>query len=251
MAEKVSAMIVARMKSERFPGKALASLCGKPIIAWVIQQAREIEDIDEVYVLTSGLDEDEILAETALKYGATNVWRGPEKNLFKRQVEAFKATETDIYVEMSGDTPIIQKPVSERMIAAAIKYPGYDHYSALHTHAQTFGEGVVSVRRYSWFEKVAAWYADHPDEFEARKEQYWNAENDFPNCFDFNVHITDISDIQIREKTPIKTSIDYEFELHMMEFVAGKVGYFPLSIDQYKQAYRDIGPIECTNRWWE
>jgi len=229
----------------------MASICGKPMIAWIIQQAWLIEGIDDVYVLTSGLEEDNPLGEAAIEYGATNAWRGPENDLLRRQVEAMEATKTDIFCEMSGDTPIVQLPIANRMLKAAREHPSHDAYSANHPQTHTFGEGTPAVRRRSWFEKVAGWYKDHPEEFVSRREQFWNAENDFPNCFKFDTHVSDISDIEIREKTPIKTSIDYEFELHMMEYVAGEVGHFPLTIDEYKDAYRQIGPIRGTKRWWD
>ena len=39
---KIIAIIPARYKSSRFPGKPLADVCGKPMIWWVYQQAMKV-----------------------------------------------------------------------------------------------------------------------------------------------------------------------------------------------------------------
>ena len=47
---KIIGVIPARYKSSRFPGKPLADICGKPMIWWVYQQCRKVEDFNAVYV---------------------------------------------------------------------------------------------------------------------------------------------------------------------------------------------------------
>ena len=49
---KIIAIIPARYKSSRFPGKPLADVCGKPMIWWVYQQAMKVHEFDKVYVAT-------------------------------------------------------------------------------------------------------------------------------------------------------------------------------------------------------
>ena len=49
---KIIGVIPARYKSSRFPGKPLADICGKPMIWWVYQQCKKVEDFDAVYVAT-------------------------------------------------------------------------------------------------------------------------------------------------------------------------------------------------------
>ena len=48
----IVAVIPARYKSTRFPGKPLADICGKPMIWWVYQQCLKVEDFSEVIVAT-------------------------------------------------------------------------------------------------------------------------------------------------------------------------------------------------------
>ena len=50
---KTVAIIQARMGSTRLPGKVLADLAGKPVLAWVVRAARAALGVDDVWVATS------------------------------------------------------------------------------------------------------------------------------------------------------------------------------------------------------
>ena len=45
---KIIAIIPARYKSSRFPGKPLADVCGKPMIWWVYQEALKVKEYADV-----------------------------------------------------------------------------------------------------------------------------------------------------------------------------------------------------------
>ena len=49
---KIVGVIPARWGSTRFPGKCLAPLCGKPLIQWVIERARQAKTVDKLIVAT-------------------------------------------------------------------------------------------------------------------------------------------------------------------------------------------------------
>jgi CMP-N-acetylneuraminic acid synthetase len=70
---KVIAIIFARGGSKGLPGKNVRPLCGKPMIAWAIEQARAVKRISRVIVST---DSEEIAA-VALRYGAETPFRRP------------------------------------------------------------------------------------------------------------------------------------------------------------------------------
>jgi N-acylneuraminate cytidylyltransferase/CMP-N,N'-diacetyllegionaminic acid synthase len=63
---KVLAVIPARSGSKGLPGKNIKELCGKPLVAWSVDAAKESKYIDKIVVST---DSDEI-AEIGKKYGA-------------------------------------------------------------------------------------------------------------------------------------------------------------------------------------
>ena len=64
MKKKIIGLIPARMGSSRFPGKPIVNICGKPMIYWVYNQARQVEELDEIYVVT----EDEVIAEKCKQF---------------------------------------------------------------------------------------------------------------------------------------------------------------------------------------
>lgn len=71
MARKTLAVIAARGGSKGIPHKNLLDLCGKPLIAWTVQQARAARGVDVVAVSS---DSDQILA-AAEAAGAVGVRR--------------------------------------------------------------------------------------------------------------------------------------------------------------------------------
>jgi len=64
--KKLLAIIPARGGSKGLPGKNIKELCGKPLIAWSIEQAKSCSYIDRIVVST----DDREIAYVAKKYGA-------------------------------------------------------------------------------------------------------------------------------------------------------------------------------------
>jgi len=69
----VIAIIPARAGSKGLPGKNIRPLCGKPLIAWSIEAARDSRHVDEVVVSTDGED----IARVAQQFGAAVPFRRP------------------------------------------------------------------------------------------------------------------------------------------------------------------------------
>ena len=67
------AFIFARGGSKGLPGKNVRPLCGKPMIAWAIEQAKAVKRIERVIVST----DDEEIAAVAREYGAETPFMRP------------------------------------------------------------------------------------------------------------------------------------------------------------------------------
>jgi CMP-N,N'-diacetyllegionaminic acid synthase len=67
----VIAIIPARGGSKGIPNKNIINFCGKPLIAWTIEQCIKAEDVNEVWVSS---DDDDIL-DIAKQYGAKTIKR--------------------------------------------------------------------------------------------------------------------------------------------------------------------------------
>lgn len=63
---KIYAIIPARGGSKRIPGKNIKDFCGKPLIAWTIEEAKKCKLIDRIIVST----DDPKIAAAAEKWGA-------------------------------------------------------------------------------------------------------------------------------------------------------------------------------------
>ncbi len=95
--------IPARFDSTRFPGKPLAMLNGKPMIAHVIERATA-SGLGQVFVATDHLG----IADVAREYGATAcLTDGEHESGSDRLAEAIADIDCDIVINVQGDEPLI------------------------------------------------------------------------------------------------------------------------------------------------
>jgi CMP-N,N'-diacetyllegionaminic acid synthase len=105
---KVFAVIPARGGSKGFPGKNIIDFCGKPLIAWSIEQALETKEIDSVYVTS---DSDEILS-VARGYGAKVIVRPAEISGDTATSESAVEHALKILGRSNADAIILMQPTS-------------------------------------------------------------------------------------------------------------------------------------------
>lgn len=116
---KIIGVIPARYKSSRFPGKPLADICGKPMIWWVYQQCKKVEDFDEVYVATDDSRIFNVCNELNIEAIMTSE---SHKTGTDRIGEVARKIPADLIVNIQGDEPLLEPST----IKAAIK-PFYDN----------------------------------------------------------------------------------------------------------------------------
>lgn len=111
---KIIGVIPARYDSSRFPGKPLADICGKPMIWWVYQQCKKVEDFNEVYVAT----DDERIFNSCKSFGIEVVMTSKNhKTGTDRIGEVARKIPADLIVNIQGDEPLLEPDT----IKAAIK----------------------------------------------------------------------------------------------------------------------------------
>lgn len=102
---KIIGVIPARYQSSRFPGKPLSDICGKPMIWWVYQQCKKVEDFDAVYVAT---DSDKIF-NTCKELGVEAVMTSAaHKTGTDRIGEVAEKISADLIVNIQGDEPLLE-----------------------------------------------------------------------------------------------------------------------------------------------
>ena len=114
---KIVGVIPARYASTRFPGKPLADIHGKPMIWWVYQQVRKVVQLDEVYVAT---DSNQI-ADVVNGFGGNVIMTGEHPDHISRIWEASEKINSDYYICVNGDEPLIDPAAISTVIQALRK----------------------------------------------------------------------------------------------------------------------------------
>jgi 3-deoxy-manno-octulosonate cytidylyltransferase (CMP-KDO synthetase) len=108
-------IIPARYRASRFPGKPLAAIAGRPMLAHVIEGARRAKKLREVLVAT----DDERIAAAAAAVGAPVVMTSPAHPTgTDRLAEAAANLSDAIVVNVQGDEPLIEGFVIDAAVEA-------------------------------------------------------------------------------------------------------------------------------------
>ena len=103
---KLIALIPSRYGSTRLPGKALAPILGKPLIQWVYEQARQVKELDGLYVAT----DDARIMECVEGFGGRAILtRADHPSGSDRLAEAatlLGLSPEDIVINIQGDQPV-------------------------------------------------------------------------------------------------------------------------------------------------
>lgn len=136
------AIIQARLRSRRLPGKVLFELGGRPMLALLMERVRRIPGIDGAVIATGDGVENDALATIADGLGVP-VFRGSEDDVLSRYAGAARAHAADIVVRLTGDCPLADpEVVGEVMEARAAAELDY----ATNVHPPSWPDGLdVSV----------------------------------------------------------------------------------------------------------
>ena len=103
---KIGTIIQARMSSQRLPGKVLCEVDGKPILQYLLERLERCRGLDLIVVATS-IDETDVSIEKFCKEYGVKCYRGPLLNVAGRFKEILERDKLDIFVRVSGDSPLL------------------------------------------------------------------------------------------------------------------------------------------------
>jgi 3-deoxy-manno-octulosonate cytidylyltransferase (CMP-KDO synthetase) len=110
---KITAIIPARYGSTRFEGKALADICGKPMIQHVYERTTRSSLVSDVVVAT----DDERIAAAVRKFGGrVEMTSTGHETGTDRLAEVAGRIESDIIVNVQGDEPLIEPAMIDEAI---------------------------------------------------------------------------------------------------------------------------------------
>lgn len=111
---KTYGIVPSRFGSSRFPGKPLAPLAGKPLVAWVVEAVKRAKSLDEVLVAT----DDERIVAAVEKYGGKAVMTPSDlpSGTDRIAMAAGNFADDDILVNIQGDEPLIDPALIDELV---------------------------------------------------------------------------------------------------------------------------------------
>ena len=120
---KIIALIPARYGSTRFPGKPLAPVLGKPLIQRVYEQARQVQELDGLWVAT---DDASIRACVESFGGKAILTREDHPSGSDRLAEAaglLGLAPEDLVINIQGDQPLFPPELISQLAATFVHDP--------------------------------------------------------------------------------------------------------------------------------
>ncbi|MFS0674450.1 cytidylyltransferase domain-containing protein [Ornithinibacillus sp. 179-J 7C1 HS] len=116
----ILAIIQARMGSTRLPGKVLKPILDKPIIDYQVERVKQSKALDQVIIATSNNVKDDAIIYWC-EANSIPYYRGDEADVLGRYYEAAKQFSASTIVRLTGDCPIIDSNIIDRVIIDYLK----------------------------------------------------------------------------------------------------------------------------------
>lgn len=178
---RVLCLVQARMASERFYGKVLRDICGRPMLEQILRSLSHSKTVSETVVATTTNGADDVLADF-LKRGGYGYFRGSEDDVLLRFVGASRAHPSDYIVRITADNPLTDPGIVDSVVDLAVS-SGCD-YASNHltpTFPLGFVVEVVSTKMLLKVEEMTCEPADreHVTRFICRNRGRFRTKN-FP-----------------------------------------------------------------------
>jgi spore coat polysaccharide biosynthesis protein SpsF len=167
-------VVSARMASSRCPGKAIAPLAGRPLLAVLLARMAAASNVAGVVLATSSRPDNDPLVELASGAGLP-VFRGDEDDVLRRTLDCAYRVGARHVVRVTGDNPLTDIETVERLVALHLEKDA--DYTYVPGDALLMGilpEVIAtSALERSWergtsrhrSELVTLYIKEHPDEF--------------------------------------------------------------------------------------
>jgi len=171
----IIAIIQARLGSNRLAGKVLKKLGNHNLLYYVLKRCQKSKLLNDVVVATTTKKIDDPIEEYAISMGI-KVFRGSEKDVLKRYVDAAQKFQADPIVRITADCPLIDPDIIDEIISL------YKNEPSDYTFIEGFprGSDCAEILSYSalvkalketqldetyYREHVMTYLTDNPDRF--------------------------------------------------------------------------------------
>ncbi len=114
--KKIFALIQARIKSSRLPGKVLKKINGVESILFMINRLKKSKKISDIIVIIPSNKSDDVLSDF-LKRKNIKFFRGSENNVLKRYYDCAKKFNIEHILRLTADCPFIDPEIIDKIIA--------------------------------------------------------------------------------------------------------------------------------------
>ena len=139
-------ILQARVASTRLPGKVLMDIAGRPMLVRQIERLQTCREVDEIVVATTDDDSDAPLVQLAEQCGV-RWYRGETDNVLRRFVRAAREADADVVVRSTGDCPLIDPGVSDRVIRELLDHSADCDYAS-NVIVRTYPRGLDTEAMY-------------------------------------------------------------------------------------------------------
>ncbi|MFC1909217.1 cytidylyltransferase domain-containing protein [Chloroflexota bacterium] len=194
MKTKFGAIVQARMSSERFPGKVLYDVNGKPMLLYLLERLRKCVSLDTIVVATSVEHEDTAIAELCLQLDIS-CYRGQLSDVASRFIESSEIYNLDAFVRVNGDSPLLDQSLIEKSIKIYLSgdydlvtnrmprsYPKGQTIEVLRT--ETYRQTYPLFKEDDDWEHVTHYYYTHPENFRIHNFSYTESLDHVRLCVD-------------------------------------------------------------------
>ncbi|MEE4242449.1 MAG: 3-deoxy-manno-octulosonate cytidylyltransferase [Desulfopila sp.] len=119
----VIAIIPARYQSNRFEGKPLADICGKPMIQHVVERARKVKIVSRVVVATDDIRIGTCVESFGGEYVLTRNDHVSGTDRLAEAAEKIGISEHDVVVNIQGDQPLFPGEVIDQVARPLLEDP--------------------------------------------------------------------------------------------------------------------------------
>lgn len=119
-------ILQARLASSRFPNKVLSDLCGRPLIAHIIERLKAARQVDGICVAIPADASEDPLAAALTHYGVT-ITRGHANDVLGRYIQAAYQTGASIIVRATADNPLVCPLNLDRQVELLAHEPEADY----------------------------------------------------------------------------------------------------------------------------
>jgi 3-deoxy-manno-octulosonate cytidylyltransferase (CMP-KDO synthetase) len=140
-------VIPARMRSTRLPGKMLADIGGKPLVAWVAERA-QASGADEVVIATDHQEIADAVSALGWKVCTTSVEHETGTDRLAEAAALLRYGKDEIVVNVQGDEPLIDPKLIRKVAGELALRPKAAIATAAHpiaSAAEFFDPNVVKV----------------------------------------------------------------------------------------------------------